>query len=70
MIENYLTRKWRDGALAGAAPKEAFFINCGLGTTMTSQDLRDGRVIIEIGMAVARPAEFIILRISHKLRSS
>lgn len=69
MIENYLTQKWRDGALAGATPEEAFFVKCGLGSTMTSQDLSDGRLIILIGMAVVRPAEFIILKISHKLAS-
>lgn len=69
MIENYLTQKWRDGALAGAKPEEAFFVKCGLGSTMTSQDLSDGRLIILIGMAVVRPAEFIILKISHKLAS-
>lgn len=69
MIENYLTQKWRDGALAGAKPEEAFFVNCGLGTSMTSQDIRDGRLVVEIGMAVVRPAEFIILHFSHKLAS-
>ena len=69
MIENYLTQKWRDGALAGTKPEDAFFVNCGLGSTMTSQDIRDGRLIVEIGMAAVRPAEFIILHFSHKLAS-
>ena len=70
MIENYLTLKWRDGALAGATPKDAFFVRCGLGTTMNAQDILEGRMIVEIGMAVVRPAEFIILRFSHKLQTS
>jgi phage tail sheath protein FI len=70
MIENYLTDKWREGALAGATPKDAFFVKCGLGTTMTSQDILEGRMNVEIGMAVARPAEFIILKFSHKLQTS
>ncbi|MEG3437619.1 phage tail sheath C-terminal domain-containing protein [Pannus brasiliensis CCIBt3594] len=69
-IENYLTQKWREGALAGATPKEAFFVKCGLGTTMTSQDILEGRMNVEIGMAVVRPAEFIILKFSHKLQTS
>ena len=70
MIENYLTQKWREGALAGATPKDAFFVRCGLGTTMTSQDILEGRMNVEIGMAAVRPAEFIILKFSHKLQTS
>ena len=70
MIENYLTSKWRDGALAGAKPEEAFFVKCGLGQTMTSQDILNGLIIVEIGMAAIRPAEFIILRFSHKMQKS
>jgi phage tail sheath protein FI len=70
MIENYLIQKWREGALAGATPKDAFFVKCGLGTTMTSQDILEGRMNVEIGMAVVRPAEFIILKFSHKMQTS
>lgn len=70
MIENYLTQKWREGALAGATTKDAFFVKCGLGTTMTSQDILEGRLNVEIGMAVVRPAEFILLKFSHKLQTS
>lgn len=70
MIENYLTQKWREGALAGATPKEAFFVRCALGVTMTAQDILEGRMNVEIGMAVVRPAEFIILKFSHKLQTS
>lgn len=67
MIENFLTLQWRDGALQGAIPDEAFFVSVGLGETMTAQDILEGRMIVEIGMAVVRPAEFIILRFSHKM---
>lgn len=70
MIENYLTNKWKDGALVGAKPDEAFFVKIGLGTTMTAQDILEGRMNVEIGMAVVRPAEFIILKFSHKLQQS
>lgn len=70
MIENYLTQKWREGALAGATTKDAFFVRCGLGTTMSAQDILEGRMNVEIGMAVVRPAEFIILKFSHKLQTS
>jgi hypothetical protein len=70
MIENYLTNKWKDGALAGAKPDEAFFVKVGLGITMSAQDILEGRMNIEIGMAVVRPAEFIVLKFSHKLQQS
>jgi len=58
------------GALGGATPGEAFFVRCGLGTTMNDQDIFDGLLNVEFGMAVVRPAEFIILRISHRSQTS
>jgi phage tail sheath protein FI len=70
MVENFLIGLWRDGALAGATAKEAFFVNVGLGSSMTSQDILDGNLIVEIGVAAVRPAEYIILRFSHKLQES
>ncbi len=70
MVENYLIQKWRDGALQGAKPEHAFFVRIGLGETMTAQDVLEGRMNIEIGMAVVRPAEFIILKFSHKMLES
>jgi len=70
MIENFLTKQWRVGALAGAKAEDAFFVKVGLGETMTSLDILEGRMNIEIGLAVVRPAEFIILKFSHKLQES
>ena len=70
MIDNYLTNKWKDGALVGAKPDDAFFVKIGLGTTMSAQDILEGRMNVEIGMAVVRPAEFIILKFSHMLQKS
>ncbi|ASU33900.1 phage tail sheath family protein [Mucilaginibacter xinganensis] len=70
MVENYLFLKWRDGALAGAKPEQAFFVNIGLGSTMTSVDILEGRLIIQIGMAVARPAEFIIMQFEQMMQTS
>lgn len=70
MIENFLTIQWRQGALAGAVPQQAFFVKVGLGETMTAQDILEGRMIVEVGMAVVRPAEFIILRFAHKMQTS
>ena len=70
MIENYLTTLWRQGALAGSAPEKAFFVKVGLGETMTSLDIMEGRMNIEIGMAAVRPAEFVILKFSHKMQEA
>lgn len=70
MIENYLTVLWRQGALAGAKPEHAFFVKVGLGQTMTADDILRGVLIVEIGMAAVRPAEFIILRFMHKMQES
>ena len=70
MIENFLNLQWRAGALAGAKPDDAFFVRVGLGETMTAEDILNGIMNIEIGMAVVRPAEFIILKFSHKMQES
>ncbi len=70
MISNFLTVLWRQGALAGAKPEHAFYVACGLGVTMTAQDILEGKMNVEIGMAAVRPAEFIILRFSHKMQES
>lgn len=69
-IDNFLNNIWRRGALAGAKPEHAYYVNCGIGITMTAQDILEGRLIIEIGMAAVRPAEFVILKFSHKLQQS
>jgi phage tail sheath protein FI len=70
MIENFLNQQWRDGALAGSKPEEAYYVSVGLNKTMSAQDILEGRMIIEVGMAAVRPAEFIVLRFSHKLQEA
>jgi uncharacterized protein len=70
MIENYLTLKWREGALAGEKADQAFYVRVGLGSTMTSLDVLEGRLNVEIGMAVARPAEFIVLKFTQLMQQS
>lgn len=69
MIDNFLAQQWRAGALMGTTPEQAFFVKVGLNETMNEVDIWEGRMIVEIGMAVVRPAEFIILRFSHKMLS-
>ncbi len=70
MIENYLYQKWEQGALAGAKAEDSFYVRVGLGETMSPVDILEGRMIIEIGLAAVRPAEFIIIRFSHFLQKS
>ncbi|MFK7748303.1 MAG: phage tail sheath C-terminal domain-containing protein [Kordia sp.] len=70
MIENFLTNQWKAGALAGATPDDAFYVKVGLNQTMTADDILNGIMNVEIGMAVVRPAEFIVLKFSHKMQES
>ena len=60
-ITAFLTRVWRDGALMGTAPEEAFFVRCDR-STMSTDDILNGRLICLIGLAAVRPAEFVIFR--------
>jgi phage tail sheath protein FI len=68
IIENFLAGLWRHGALAGEKPEHAFYVRCGQGSTMIAQDILQGRLIIEIGLAAVRPAEFVIIRIAHSMQ--
>ncbi len=70
MIDNYLTTLWGDGALAGAKPEDAFFVSVGLNQTMSAQDILEGRMIVKIGYAPSRPAEFIILEFTQTQQRS
>jgi hypothetical protein len=63
-VSDFLTRVWKDGALMGATAEEAFFVRCDE-TTMTPGDIETGRLIVVIGVAPARPAEFVIFRIAQ-----
>lgn len=70
LISNFLTNLWRDGGLVGATPEQAFFVRVGLGETMTEDDILNGRLVVAVGLAASRPAEFIELRFSHQLQQS
>ncbi|HEX2816789.1 MAG TPA: phage tail sheath C-terminal domain-containing protein [Phenylobacterium sp.] len=60
--EAFLLELHRQGVLKGAKPDQAFFVRCDV-TTMTQNDLDNGRLVVEIGIATVRPAEFVIFRI-------
>lgn len=63
-LDNFLTGVWRDGALAGSTPSEAYFIKIDR-TTMTQDDIDNGRLICVIGVAPVKPAEFVIFRFTQ-----
>lgn len=63
-VEGFLTRLWRDGALFGASPAEAFYVKCN-GEMNTPETMMLGRLYVEIGVCPVRPAEFVIFRISQ-----
>ena len=63
-VELFLASMWRSGALAGNSPSEAFFVEIGR-TTMTQDDIDNGRLICQIGIAPVKPAEFVIFRITQ-----
>jgi phage tail sheath protein FI len=65
----FLTGVWRDGALMGSKPEEAFFVICDR-STMSDDDILNGRLVMEIGIAPVRPAEFVIIRIGQWLGGS
>ncbi len=64
MVEDFLYVQWLNGALLGAKPEDAFFVRCDR-TTMTQNDLDNGRLICLIGVAPTKPAEFVIFRIGQ-----
>lgn len=70
MITNFLRTQWTVGALVGSTEDEAFFVDCGLGTTMTPQDVLDGYMKVTVKVAVSRPAEFIVITFQQKMPGS
>lgn len=63
-VTAFLTNVWRDGALFGLTPEEAFFVKCD--ETTNPPEVRElGQVVTEIGVAIVKPAEFVIFRISQ-----
>jgi phage tail sheath protein FI len=63
-ITQFLTRVWKDGMLMGKTPEEGFFVKCDR-TTMTQDDIDNGRLIVIIGLAVVKPAEYVIFRLAQ-----
>ncbi|MBS8226349.1 phage tail sheath family protein [Vannielia litorea] len=70
MLENFLTNMWRQGALAGTKPTDAFSVSVGLGSTMTPTDILNGIMNVTILVAVTHPAEFIVLTFKQQMQKS
>ena len=69
-ISGFLTTIWRAGGLEGTSEEEAYFVNVGYNVTMTQTDIDNGRLIVEVGIAPVKPAEFVIIRIEQKTREA
>jgi hypothetical protein len=63
-VYDFLYNEWRNDALLGTKPEQAFFVKCDR-STMTQNDLANGRLVCLIGIAVIKPAEFVIFRIGQ-----
>jgi len=70
MIDNFLTEKWKQGALAGSSPEDAFSVQVGLGSTMTSLDILEGKMLVSVKLAIVRPAEFIVVTFEQQMQKS
>lgn len=67
LIENFLMAFWYQGVLQGADPDRAYFVRIGLGETMTEDDIHEGRMVIDIGLAPVIPSEFMMIRIVQQM---
>jgi len=70
MIGSFLTGIWKQGGLQGATAASAFSVECGLGSTMTADDILNGFMNVTIKVAVVRPAEFIVLTFQQQQATS
>lgn len=70
MIVNFLTEKWKQGALAGSSPEDAFDVQIGLGATMTGLDILQGKMLVSVKLAIVRPAEFIVVTFQQQMQKS
>lgn len=70
MISSFLTSLWKQGGLQGSTPSDAFSIACGLGSTMTSDDLLNGLMRVTVNIALVHPAEFLVFSIEQEMAQS
>ncbi|MCK8480159.1 phage tail sheath family protein [Psychroserpens algicola] len=70
LLSSFLTSIWKEGGLQGAMASDAFSVQCGLGTTMTSEDVLNGLMKVSIKVAVVRPAEFIVITFEQQMTTT
>lgn len=70
MIGSFLTSVWKEGGLMGASASDAFSVQCGLGTTMTGDDILNGFMNVTVKVAVVRPAEFIVITFQQQMAAA
>jgi phage tail sheath protein FI len=70
MIGSFLTSIWKEGGLQGASASDAFSVDCGLGSTMTGDDILNGYMNITVKVAVVHPAEFIVITFQQQMATS
>ena len=68
VISNFLNSLWQQGALVGACAADAFSVTCGLGSTMTADDILNGTMNISVRVALSHPAEFIVLTFQQQMQ--
>jgi len=67
MIGSFLNMVWKEGGLQGATPSDAYSVACGLGTTMTADDILGGFMNVTVRVAIVRPAEFIVISFQQEM---
>jgi hypothetical protein len=70
MVNNFLENLWARGGLMGASPQEAFSVSCGLGSTMSAQDVLEGYMVVQVLVQMIHPAEFIELTFKQKMEAT
>ncbi len=70
MISGFLTDFWKQGALQAKTAAQAFDVQCGLGSTMTAQDMVDGRLVAQAKLALNLPDEFVVLSFVQAMQQS
>jgi hypothetical protein len=70
MVSSFLQGLWSQGGLMGATAQEAFSVECGIGSTMTADDVLDGYMIVQVTLQMIRPAEFIEVTFKQKMQGA
>lgn len=69
-IESFLLGMWKLGALMGSKPEDAYSVNVGLGSTMTGDDILNGRLNVTVMVAPLRPAEFVMITLQQLMQKT